>query len=99
MVEDRGGVKAQLGVAEQVVAQLVLHGQRVGHAARAAEPVHPPQPRQAQAASAGPPDLLVQVALLAAEAPKTRMKSGPRGRPAAERAQPLHRYIERFAAG
>ena len=56
----------------------------------AAKPVQPSEKRQAQDATAGPPELFVDVAFLRAKAFEPGIESGPRGPAAAKDAKPLH---------
>src|SRR3954469_6099568 len=99
MRHHRRQVETEFGMAEDVVAELVLDRQRVRRAARSPEPVHPPQPRYAQAAPARLPELLVQVAFLATEAAESRMESRPGVGAATECAETLHRDLERLTFG
>src|SRR3984957_8231285 len=67
--------------------------------ARADESMGPPHRRMAQNPSACPAYLLVQVALLAAEAAEPRVEARPGPTAAGKHPEPLHPDLEWFPAG
>src|SRR5262245_18760231 len=79
MLDNRLERQAQLRMSDEVVVNAIFDGVGIGDAVRASEAMHPAQPGQAQAAAAAAAELLVQIALLAAEAAKTRIEPRPGG--------------------
>src|SRR5215470_12843022 len=99
VVDRRARVQAELIVDEQIVAQAVLDAGAVARPERAAESMDPAEKRQAERPTSGPPELLVDVTLLAAESAQPRIQPRP-GRPATgEHAEALHADLKRPGLG
>src|SRR5262249_38507003 len=95
MLDNRLERQAQLRMSDEVVVNAIFDGVGIGDAVRASEAMHPAQPGQAQAAAAAAAELLVQIALLAAEAAKTRIEPRPGGCAARGQSESLHGNVER----
>src|SRR5689334_7760871 len=99
MGDDRSQVQAQFGVADQVVAQLVLNIQGIRDAPGPAEAVGPAQPRQAQRPPPGLSELLVDIPFFSAEPAEARVEAKPGALPARKRPQALHRDLKWLRLG
>src|SRR6185437_9418716 len=89
-------VEAQLHMAQDVVADLVVARERILHAVGAAEAVRPLEPWQADVLSPGLAELFVNVHLLAAEAAEVLVEPEPGLAAASEQAQAHRGNLERF---
>src|SRR5579872_2399039 len=99
MLEGRRGVVTQLIGNDQIVANAVFPGIDVRDAHGAAEAMDPTQEWKAERAPASAPELLLQIALFAAESSQPRVEAGPCGLTAGERPKSLKADFERRRRG
>ena len=96
--EQRPRIKPKFPKTDQVVSQLILLTNRIGHSTDAAKAVCPSQPGTAEHTAAAATELLHDIRFTAAEAAKLRMEPDPCLPSAREQSHSLLPDLERLAA-
>src|SRR5262245_43713825 len=86
-------------MADEIVPELIVDGEGIRRAARPVEAMGPAKPGQAKRPPASPAELLEDVALFTPKPPEPRVEAKPGVLATRERAQVLHRDVERLALG